>query len=62
MAIYDAEGRFITQLADRAFDAGDVALAWHGLDARGRRAGSGIYFVRLSTETGSLSRKMVLAK
>jgi hypothetical protein len=46
VAIYDVAGRRVRTLLTGAAGAARIALAWNGLDERGRRAGAGIYFVR----------------
>ena len=46
VAIYDAAGRHVRTLHSGAAGAPRIALAWDGLDERGRRAGAGVYFVR----------------
>ena len=46
VAIYDAAGRHVRTLYSGAAGVPRIALAWNGLDERGRRAGAGVYFVR----------------
>lgn len=52
LAVYDAMGRRIRTLMDGALPAGVTDLAWDGGDAGGARAGSGIYFVSMTTADG----------
>jgi hypothetical protein len=49
VAIYDARGRRIREVADGLFPAGLSALSWDGRDERGRAAAPGVYFWRLVT-------------
>ena len=46
VVIYDAAGRHVRTLYSGAAGASRIALAWNGLDERGRRTGAGVYFVR----------------
>jgi len=47
-------------LADRSFDAGTHGVRWDGRDARGVRARSGLFFLRLDTPDGADARKLTL--
>ena len=62
LRIYDVEGKLVTTLVDRNVEAGQHRIQWNGIDAQGRRVGSGIYFYRLSTPDFTQTRKMVLIK
>lgn len=62
LRIYDVSGGLIQTLVDADVSAGEHTVPWDGMNARGVRASSGIYFVRLETEWGVFSRKMILAK
>lgn len=62
LAIYDARGRHIRTLIDEARGAGRGKAVWDGLDARGSKAASGVYFARLSAGTRTHSLRMVLLK
>ena len=46
--------------SSRGSPAGRHAMVWNGMDAGGRRAPSGIYFVRLLAGDLDTARKMVL--
>ena len=46
VVIYDAAGRLVRTLHSGAVGTSRIALQWDGLDARGRRTGAGVYFVR----------------
>ena len=48
VAVFDAAGRHVRTLLSGALGSGSLPLLWDGLDARGRRAGAGVYFVRAS--------------
>ncbi len=55
--IYDATGRLVKTLADKAFELGDHKLQW---DAAGVNAG--IYIVQLNTGTYSETKKISVIK
>ena len=61
VAVYDARGRLVRRLGG-SFAAGARQMEWNGQDARGRSLPSGVYFLRLETPQGAVSRKVVLAK
>jgi hypothetical protein len=53
--VYDTVGRFVVRLTDEEYEAGRHVLRWAGTDDGGRRVSSGVYFVKLSTPSGSES-------
>jgi hypothetical protein len=67
LVIYDAVGRHVRTIVDRAVPAGEHEIMWDGADATGRRLGSGVYVYRL-TATGSdgtvqtATRRMLLVR
>jgi photosystem II stability/assembly factor-like uncharacterized protein len=61
VAVFDAAGRRIRTLLSGATEAGSHPLAWDGLDARGRRAGAGVYFLRASAPGSAATRRLVRA-
>ncbi|MGD8396375.1 MAG: T9SS type A sorting domain-containing protein [Candidatus Eiseniibacteriota bacterium] len=58
--VVDVTGRVQTVLADRLMPAGGQVLTWDGRDARGRRVGQGIYWIRLETRDGKRSTRRVV--
>jgi flagellar hook assembly protein FlgD len=42
--------------------AGSYTVQWDGLDQKGQRVSSGVYFYRLEAGTYSKTRKMVILK
>ncbi|MFH1689546.1 MAG: FlgD immunoglobulin-like domain containing protein [Candidatus Eisenbacteria bacterium] len=62
LAVYDLRGRLVSVLREGVVAAGEHELTWDGLDGRGRRLSSGVYFCRLATPAGSTARKMVLLR
>jgi hypothetical protein len=57
--IYDAAGRQMALLLD-GFRTGAIPLRWNGLDAGGRRAARGIYFLRVRAGVDLLAAKVVV--
>lgn len=62
LRIFDVRGRLVRTLVDGARDAGAYRALWRGEDEDARRCSSGVYFYRLETDQGVLSRRMVLAR
>ncbi len=63
LAIYDLLGKRISTIAKGDFEAGMHTFEWHGIDDAGIEMPSGVYFYRLSVETGeSLTKSMVLLR
>jgi glucose/arabinose dehydrogenase len=60
LSVFDASGRLINTLLDESLPAGERTVKWRGLDASGRRVGSGVYLYRLEIDGVASSRKMVL--
>ena len=62
LRIYDVEGRLVRTLVQGRQDAGEHAITWSGRNEQGGQTASGLYFYRLVTEQGTLTRKMTLLK
>ena len=62
LGIYDLSGRRVKQLVSGALSAGSHQTHWDGRDASGALAPAGLYFYRLRTSLGSITRRMVLAR
>jgi len=59
VAVFDVAGRRVRDLFSGGAGPGSLSLAWDGLDARGQRAGAGIYFVRASASGSTATRRLV---
>ena len=59
VAIYDASGRLLRGLHSGPAGGARITLAWDGLDARGRRAPPGVYFVRASALGAAKVQRLV---
>ncbi len=47
VAVYDISGRMVTRLLDSSLAAGEHSVEWNGVDKRGSRVASGVYFFRM---------------
>ncbi len=63
LAVYDVSGRLVRTLTSHRSDDGDIhQVIWDGTSDGGERLPSGIYLLRLLTETSAETRKLVLLK
>jgi aminopeptidase N len=62
LAIYGASGRLVAMLGDGWQPAGQHQQRWDGRAFDGRRAASGVYFLRLEAAGQSLTRRLVLTR
>ncbi|MDD2332251.1 MAG: FlgD immunoglobulin-like domain containing protein, partial [Candidatus Cloacimonetes bacterium] len=62
LQIFNHKGQLVRTLIDETQAAGTYTATFDGLDDRGSKLGSGIYFYRLSLGTQSTTRKMILLK
>jgi hypothetical protein len=62
LAVYDPAGRLVRLLHSGATTRGVHERTWNGTDRRGRHVATGVYFIRLRTDSGTASRKVVLLK
>jgi hypothetical protein len=62
LVVFDGRGARVRTLAAGAHGAGPHEIDWDGTNDRGQRVASGMYFYRLETPAGILTRKMVLVK
>ena len=62
LAVFNIAGVRVTTLISGSVPEGRRSVAWDGTDANGVSVASGIYFVRLTAEGVSLTRKVTLLK
>jgi hypothetical protein len=62
LAVFNVLGQKIATLVNRDLTAGVYHEQWHGTADSGVTASSGIYFYRLETAQGVISRKMILMR
>lgn len=60
--VFDLLGRRVATLASGTMDAGHHELTWNGVDAAGRVAGNGVYFVRMTAKEFEAVRRVLLAR
>jgi hypothetical protein len=61
--VFDAAGRVVRTLVDSQVEAGPHTVTWDGTTDTGRRAASGVYFIRMEGDgVVSVARKTVLLK
>ncbi len=65
VSVCDASGRVVRDLVNSGGELvapGVYSVAWNGRDNSGRELAAGIYFYRLTSSVGNLSRKAVLTR
>ena len=62
LRIYDSNGRVVRTLVDESRAEGPNCAVWDGRDSGGATVASGVYFYRMETAVGSLTRKLVFVK
>ncbi|HMB68190.1 MAG TPA: carboxypeptidase regulatory-like domain-containing protein, partial [bacterium] len=60
--VYDVAGRRVADLTGGRLPAGPHRIGWDGHVAGGGTAPAGVYFIRLDSDAGSFSRKVVLLR
>jgi hypothetical protein len=62
LTIHDSRGRLVQTIVDTELGQGQHTYSWYGFTRTGGRAASGVYFYRLETTRGVLTRKMLLVR
>jgi hypothetical protein len=62
LRVYDVAGRLVRTLVDGQVAGGEGVKIWDGRDDAGTPSADGVYFYRLETGTGALTRKMILLR
>ncbi len=60
--VYDVRGRRVRALLEGPREAGSHLVSWDGTDTTGRRVAPGIYFVRLTADGETQTRKVTKAR
>ncbi len=60
--VYDLRGRRIARIVDGWQEAGEHRRLWRGRDERGQPVAAGAYILRLQTETGVRTRKIMMVR
>ena len=62
LAVFDISGRLVKHLLHRSLPTGSHDTVWDGTDDQGRRLQGGVYFSRLETRSGTVSRRMLIVR
>jgi len=62
LSLYDVRGRLVRQIGGGEFAAGEHVVRWNGRDATGETVPAGVYFLRLSADGESLTRRLVVVR
>jgi len=62
LAIYNLKGQKVKNLYSGKTDKGSYSVIWDGKDDNNIDVATGVYFYKLTTDTKTISRKMVLLK
>jgi hypothetical protein len=62
VVVYDVGGRRVRELVNRSLSPGRHGVSWNGLDATGRAAAPGAYFVRMEAGEFHVNRRVLLLR
>jgi len=62
LAVFNIAGGRVTTLVSGRVSGGRSSVVWDGTDSSGEAVASGVYLVRLTAESATLTRKVVLLK
>lgn len=62
VTIYNSRGQLVRTLVNTTMPAGTHTVVWNGKDNANRVVSSGIYFIRMETRDGILTRKALMLK
>ncbi len=62
LRVYDVAGRLVRTLVDGTEGPGEKTVTWNGSNDRGQIVASGVYFYRMTSESFTKTRKMLLMK
>ncbi len=60
LGVFDAAGRRVHTLFDGEQGPGDHCILWDGRDSKGRSQASGVYYIKLGSNSGPTSRVILL--
>ncbi len=60
--VFDVSGNLVRTLVNGTLQAGYREITWRGINQKGKRVESGIYFLRLETDGKKITRKAVLPR
>jgi len=62
LSIFNIKGQLVRTLVDEKLPEGEHSIVWDGRDNGGRKAGSGVYFYRLTAGENVETKRMLLLK
>ncbi len=62
LSIYNLKGQQVASLMNASLSPGEYRKIWNAVDERGRPVSSGIYLIRLETNSGVFTQKAMLMK
>jgi hypothetical protein len=62
LAVYDLQGRHVTEIANENGGPGKYAATWNGRNAAGEDVPSGVYFLRLELGSEVTAQKVVMRR
>ncbi len=62
LSVFNVMGQRIKTLVNETVSAGSYPVQWNGTDSSGRGVSSGTYFVRMSSEEGIYTNKLMLVR
>jgi hypothetical protein len=60
--IYNSKGQLVKSLFSGRLETGERNFVWNGKDDGGKNVGSGVYFLKYTTENEDITRKLILLK
>jgi len=63
LEVYDIQGRLIKTLVDyELYQPGKYEVSWNGIDNKGNRVASGVYFAKMQAGKFAHTKKMIMNK
>jgi len=62
VGIYDVAGRLVKSLPTAGFSGDVQSVVWDGRSADGREASAGFYFIRITSEPGAMTHKVIKSR
>jgi len=62
ISIYNIQGQHVRTIADKIYSSGFHEITWNGTDENEQVVASGLYFYKLETSKGVITKKMLLLK
>jgi hypothetical protein len=62
LEIFDITGRIISIVHSEEVEAGNHVMLWDGIDSTGATVPNGVYFIKLTTPSGSLARSFLILR